>query len=205
MISVIMPSYLGHYKGAATNRKAKFHRAVDSFLQQSYSKKELIVVSDGCEITVKLLTEHYGHHLGKLIKSYKIEKQKFLAGAVRQFGITKSSGEIVSYLDTDDLLGNQHLEKIQAGFNGYDWVYWADYHQDHEIHDPVQRKAELSKGSCGTSQIAHKKELEVSWLNCDGYDHDFSFVSQLKAKYKNRALIEGPEYFVRHVPGSFDS
>ncbi len=200
-----MPSYLGHYKGAATNRKAKFHRAVDSFLEQSHPDKELIVVSDGCQITVKILTEHYGHHLGKLIKSYHIPKQPFLAGAVRQFGIVKSTGNIICYLDTDDHLGHHHLRDIQSGFNGFDWIYWADYHKDHELHDPVRRKAGLSRGSCGTSQIAHKKELEVSWVNCDGYDHDYSFVTQLKAKYKNCGLIDGTAYYVRHVPNSFDS
>ena len=49
--SVIMASYLGNYPGCANNREAKFIRSVKSFLNQSYDNKELIIVSDGCEIT----------------------------------------------------------------------------------------------------------------------------------------------------------
>jgi len=56
-ISVIMPSYLGKYEGSRINADQKFIRAVESFQQQTLQNKELIIVSDGCEITNRIYRE----------------------------------------------------------------------------------------------------------------------------------------------------
>ena len=73
-ISVIMPSYLGEYPGSRSNPKEKFIRAVESFRLQDHSKKELIIVSDGCEITNSIYFERWLND--KNISLIRVEKQK---------------------------------------------------------------------------------------------------------------------------------
>jgi glycosyltransferase involved in cell wall biosynthesis len=52
--SVIMASFLGDYPNAASNRDKKLIRAVNSFINQSYENKELVIVSDGCTKTYEI-------------------------------------------------------------------------------------------------------------------------------------------------------
>ena len=85
MISVVMASYLGNYSGAASNRDAKLRRAINSFLFQETG--ELIVVSDGCELTNQIVESYKNPH----IKLIKMMKQPLFAGSIRQRGIKEST------------------------------------------------------------------------------------------------------------------
>ena len=107
-----MASWLG-----APNRKnldRKFVRAVKSFLNQTYQNKELIIVSDGCQVTEYLYDEHFKNN--PLVKFKLINKQPLYSGNVRNTGLEMATGDIISYLDSDDVISKNHLQirhKIQ--------------------------------------------------------------------------------------------
>src|SRR3954468_14224010 len=106
-ISIIMPSYLGDYPNAASDREGKLKRAIISFLDQTYARRELILVADGCEQTenvYKFLKNNSGKPISSLIRLVKIPKQGHFSGAVRNAGIDVATGEIIAYLDTDDII-----------------------------------------------------------------------------------------------------
>jgi len=113
-ISVIMQSYLGEYPGSRTNPKEKFIRAVNSFLAQKHEDKELIIVADKCKLTVDIYNAFYKDI--SEIKCFYYEDESsgmmykdFYRGVPRQFGIDKSEGEIIAYLDSDDVILPDHL------------------------------------------------------------------------------------------------
>ena len=54
-----MQSYLKDYPGARSNPEEKFIRAVNSVINQSSPNWELVIISDGCEITKALYEEHF--------------------------------------------------------------------------------------------------------------------------------------------------
>ena len=68
-ISVIMASWLGAKR---PHLDKKFVRAVNSFLKQTHEDKELIIVSDGCQITNKLYEEHY--KMNPIVTLFKSQK-----------------------------------------------------------------------------------------------------------------------------------
>jgi glycosyltransferase involved in cell wall biosynthesis len=188
MISVVMASYLGWYKGAASNRSDKFCRAVESFINQQMG--ELIIVSDGCNETIEL-SKRYRE---KNIKVHTIQKQPIFSGYVRQYGISMATNNWVCYLDTGDEFLPNHLKTISDSIDdNIDWFYFDD------IVNTEYRNCLIEKNKIGTSCIAHKKNIPATWPN--GYGHDWEFIKQLGVKYKK---IQGAGYKVNHIPKQLD-
>lgn len=195
-----MQSYLGEYKGAATNREQKIIRAIDSVLNQTFTDWELIIVSDGCDKTVQIVKDNY---TDTRIKLFKIKKQPIWGGMARNTGIEQSKGEWICYLDIDDLFGENHLQIINDNLKG-DWIWFNDYvwniaHDKFlEVHENIN-----VKGKCGTSTICHKK-LKARWPVSTTYEHDWWFIKTLKKSSKDYYKIVTPEYLICHIPNLKD-
>jgi len=197
-ISVIMASYLLNYPGAATNRDKKFVRAVNSFKKQTYQNKELIIVSDGCQLTVELYNRFFANDDN--IKLIQIPKQQLYSGEMRNAAFKIADGDIISYLDSDDILGKNHLQIIVDGFDldKFDMVYYDDLMVlDSTFKKFYNRIVEPRWASIGTSSISHKNNINASWST--GYGHDFIFMMKLaSAGLRFKKLERGSEYIVCH-------
>ncbi len=202
-ISVIMASYLGEYPGCAKDRDKKFLRAVQSFLYQVHEDKELIIVSDGCEITNGLYKHNFEEKYSHQIKLIKLEKQVLFSGSVRQAGIDQATGEIICFLDSDDYFLNHHLKTINDNFRNNKWVVFSDYYKHPSDGSAHPRRLEIKHGSMGTSNIAYRRDASVSWTGCDGYGHDWLFIKKL-LKIHREHRIYGASYVVCHIPGQLD-
>jgi glycosyltransferase involved in cell wall biosynthesis len=113
LVSVIMPTY---------NRKGIVSRAIQSVLDQSYTKIELHVIDDGStDGTAESLEEfkndprfnyYYQNNRGQ--------------SAARNLGISKSNGEIIAFLDSDNYWKTDKLE-YQLRFwdtnSGFEIIY----------------------------------------------------------------------------------
>ena len=101
LISVIIPTY---------NGMPLLKNAVNSVLQQTYKNFELIIVDD-CS-TDK--TRNYISALlkkDKRIKYFKTPINTGITASARNFGVKRSKGEFLSFLDADDLWHKHKLEK----------------------------------------------------------------------------------------------
>jgi glycosyltransferase involved in cell wall biosynthesis len=197
--SIIMPSYLGNYKGAAKDRDKKILRAINSVISQTFEDWELIIVADGCKKTFDLVKEHYPQ---RNIECLLIEKQKLWSGAPRNTGKAHAKGKWIAYLDIDDQFGNDHLTKLRLGIDAaemkgekFDWVFFNDYITI------AERPCKPEKGKCGTSNVAFRANLSVLWMD-SSYLHDFRFIQELM-RYPH-VRIPTPEYHVMHIPGRVD-
>lgn len=178
-----MPSYLGDYPNAATNREEKLPRAIESYLAQEIG--ELIVVADGCEKTAEIASKYP-------VTVISIDKQPFFSGTPRNTGIQAAKYDYIAYLDNDDMFGKGHLKAITDNLDT-DWLYWDD------CVNGKTRPVWLEFGHIGTSAIAHKKSLDCKWG--DGYGHDWQFIKQLK-KYSSKRITAN--YQVMHIPKVID-
>jgi GT2 family glycosyltransferase len=88
IVSVIIPTY---------NRAWILREAIDSVLTQEFEDFELIVVDDGSTDNTREILETYGHDIIVLRQSNKG------VSAARNRGICEAAGQLVSFLDSDDL------------------------------------------------------------------------------------------------------
>lgn len=198
--TVVMPSYLGNYKGAATNREEKILRAVQSVIDQTYSDWELIIIADGCDKTVDIARKHIKD---KRVKGFLIEKQSLWSGTVRNTAIERATGDWVIYLDIDDCYEPDYLWQLSEAIedNPGAWYYVDDLIYNKEW---IKRRCEIGTlGKCGTSNIIHPKGHY--WNKVDNYAHDHRFIKMLKSQLHSPVYLSDIcGYKVCHIPGSYD-
>lgn len=100
-VSVIVPVY---------NVEQYLPKCLDSLINQTFDDYEIIVVNDGSpDESEKIINEYEKNHR-KLIKSYK-KKNGGLSDA-RNFGVSKASGKYVMFVDSDDYVSRDMIEKL---------------------------------------------------------------------------------------------
>ena len=199
--SIIMPSRLQPYPGAASERDRKLIRAIQSCLKQTFSDWEILIIADGCLETIGIVTEFIED---ERIKLMKVEHQKLWSGRPRNTGIENAKGEWLTYLDIDDIYGENHLQTINDNLANFDWVWYDDIRYRPRLDYWYENSCDIHvMGRHGTSNITHKRELNVFWDEDGKYAHDFHFVQKL-LKFKNGGKIPTPEYYVCHIPGVYD-
>jgi len=191
--SVVIASYLGSYGGAARNREQKILRAINSIQSQTFRGFEIIVVADGCKKTIEIVSDLN-------IKSFFVERKGHFSGTPRNKGIEEAEGKYITYLDIDDVYGENHIQTIADNIGNYDWVWYNDIRYNPRMRVWYENKCDITvMGRHGTSNICHKKDLSVAW-DFRGYAHDHYFIEQL-LKFNNFTKIPTPEYYVCHIPG----
>ena len=197
--SIVMPSYLGAYANAASDREAKFRRAVNSVLGQSFMSWELLIVADGCETTVDLYRKYYAG--SSRIKCIPVPKQTLWSTAVRNWGLSHAEGEFVVYLDTDDQFGHQHLEIIESELRARKevlWGYFNDLYWSPQRDLFTERICDAHrKFAHGTSNVVHLNRADIRWPADATYLHDHHFVKFLSSQGEG-VRLKTPEYFVCH-------
>lgn len=210
--SIIMPSRLGDYKGAASNREVKILRAIDSALGQRFTDFELIVISDGCQRTIDLVQEHYEGE-GDRLQLIQIPEQPLWSGTPRNTGIEKAKGSWILYLDIDDMIGPDHLSIIDQELRRFPAAAWVYYNDFLAMTTSTTEKPLFKERSCiierkgrnGTANICHQRSLfsVVRWDHLPTYEHDWHFIRRL-AHQKPYERIKTAQYFVCHYPDIID-
>lgn len=112
LITIVIPTYNnGHLIG----------RAIDSIIYQTYKNWELVIIDNFSTDNTRTLVEEYSKKNN--IKFFQINNGGIIAKS-RNFGIQKSLGDYVAFLDSDDWWLPEKLEKsIKFLLSGMDLVY----------------------------------------------------------------------------------
>ena len=109
-ISIIVPVY---------NVEAYLERCVESILKQTYTNFELLLINDGS-------TDKSGELCDQLVSKNGNIKVFHLKNAgvsnARNVGIQNSTGEWITFVDSDDFITNDYLETLISAVDGDDSI-----------------------------------------------------------------------------------
>lgn len=101
-VSVIIPTY---------NRAAWLQEAVNSVANQTFSDVELIIADDGSDDDTRQIVSHFSHPVRYLRLAHSGRP-----AVVRNRALEAAAGDLVAFLDDDDLWAPQKLEEQVAIF-----------------------------------------------------------------------------------------
>jgi glycosyltransferase involved in cell wall biosynthesis len=197
LVSVVMPVY---------NRQAYIHRSIDSVLNQSYKNWELITVDDGSNDNSPLLLEMYSANSPKI---KVIHQSHNLLPAARNNGIKNSTGDFITFVDSDDEFSNDHIE-LRVNYlmkhpaidliHGGVKIIGSEFVPDK---DNPEKLIHLSKCTIGATFFGKRQVFtELSGFKDISYSEDSEFLERVTKKYKVKK-VDFPTYiYHRETPDS---
>lgn len=116
-VSVIIPTY---------NREKVILDSLKSVVNQSLAPDEIIIVDDGSTDNTKKVVEEYIRGVDIPCKLIDNRRAKGVSGA-RNTGILESTGELLAFLDSDDLWLPKKLEEQVAVIGNHGLCYCDHY------------------------------------------------------------------------------
>ena len=134
-ISVVIPVY---------NVEKYLHRCIDSIKQQTYENWEAILVDDGSTDRSNIICDEIAAEDNRFRVYHK--KNEGL-GLTRNYGIRKSSGDYVFFLDSDDYIEKTALSDLTKHITSYgcDLVIGNFYYQEEVVPIPIESKLYIGK------------------------------------------------------------
>lgn len=185
-LSVIVPVY---------NVEKYIDKCLKSLISQNIKDFEIIVVNDGSTDKSQSIIDKYVKKYPKLIKSYI--KQNTGVSDTRNYGIAKSTGDYVTFLDSDDYVENNIYEIMlkKAKENNFDMVV-CDLYYEYENGAKKIVKSRVKK------DIYTEKEIKKAMLNI--YTSVWNKIykkSLLKnVEFKKNVWYEDVEFIYRLIP-----
>lgn len=156
-VSIIVPAY---------NAEDTIGSTLSSLINQTFANIEVIVIDDGSSDNTMEVVEQYCATDSRV---YLIKKENGGAGAARNAGLEKASGDFITFVDSDDLLNQfaiQVMVSIATCANA-DVVVGRHERFDGGIHEPnlsvgveCEGLASTVKADMAIESILYKEEHE---------------------------------------------
>lgn len=209
LISVIVPVF---------NAAAYLRRCLDSLLAQTYQKTEIILIDDGSTDGSGKICDDYAAARPKIFV-FHTENQG--ASQARQLGLTKATGEFVSFVDSDDYVSPDYLSilfRLEQMFSlGISACQISTKQTLLESVTEIERQAEVLEGPSLLQRFFHyefwglcgklyqKKLLADTPFPKATLSEDYAVMARLLFKSPRMAYIPVPLYFYDHHSGSLSN
>ena len=170
-VSIIMPSF---------NRKKIIEKAINSCLNQTFDNFEIIIIDDGSTDNTKeyLLSKYKTEFTNQTIKYYSIAHKG--VSFARNIGLKYSTGNLIAYLDTDNLWHPMFLETMITELNNnknYNCAYCAVkiynsvVNKDYVLNHSYDRKELIKENFIDLNSFIHEKSLYEKF---GGFDEELT-------------------------------
>ena len=192
-VSVIVPVY---------NVEKYIDKCLESLVNQTLADIEIIVVNDGSPDNSQLIVDEYVKKYPKKIRSFI--KENGGQGSARNLGLEYSRGEYISFVDSDDWLEDEALEKMyyKAKKEDSDIVIcdMKDCFEDgtEEIYNCTKYNTVFEVTPSASNKLFKKSIIDKHRLKCptnSNFGEDFNFLSKDYYYSKLVSFTNIPLYF----------
>lgn len=174
-ISLIIPAY---------NCGSYIARALDSALAQTYPELEIVLVNDGSTDDTGQICAAYAQRYSQI--RYLTQENRGVSAA-RKYGVAQASGTYLAFLDADDWIEEDFLEKLAAGLGDGDVIAAGC----EKVFETGERVCEYNGCPAGTyAGEAALKELYGQML-CKEEPFVFGVLPYLCTKLFKKKLVGG--------------
>lgn len=179
LVSIVMPCY---------NGEQFIEETIDSVLQQSYSKWELLVIDDGSKDNSCALVQKY---VEKDERIHLIRQENSGSAVARNNGIRQSRGQYLALLDSDDIWLPEFLDSQVKFIQQKKAVcvcssYFRIDEKSHEILKPVLSKA-----------IITSKDMQaIDYVGCLTGLYDQSKYGKIYLKEELNSLLDDYAFWI---------
>lgn len=108
LISIIVPVY---------NVEKYIDKCIDSIIGQTYKKIEIVLVDDGSTDNSGKICDNYSK---KFANVYCFHKKNGGLSDARNYGIEKSNGKYLTFIDSDDFISKDFIKALYSGVEQFD-------------------------------------------------------------------------------------
>lgn len=185
LVSIIIPVY---------NGEKHIEKCIRNVLKQTYSNIEIIVLNDGSTDKTKKILENMASESGNL---KVINKNNSGVSDTRNLGIKLASGKYVIFLDSDDFLEKQAIEKmmVKVKENNFDiLIYGFKVNGSSNRSNDTETLKKLCKSSVNKNDIL--KSVISTKNNIFGY--------VWRALYSKELILKNNIFFPKGIKISED-
>ena len=169
MISVIIPVY---------NVGAYLEECLDSVKNQTYTDIEVILVNDGSIDNSQAICELYCEQDSRF---HLINQKNQGQSAARNHGVNASIGELITFVDSDDVISTKYLEVLNNYMNEDIDIVECNYRATRSVFNKLKEAENI--------QILFEGNSEESVINSCNYGASYSPVCKL---YRRKLLEDFP-------------
>lgn len=185
------------------NRPKLLIRAIESVMNQIFQDFEIIIINDGSKSDYSNVETFISSYPNKIKYFYKQNEERSVA---RNFGVQKSSGQFICFLDDDDYYLQNHLQVL------YDEIQRqmsqkAIYHTYSNIlnQDGTWSKYDIQPKDPHLSEQEYYLTGGIMTMNCSCFAREilieFPYLPQLKmAEDSNQRLRALSKYSIHRIP-----
>jgi glycosyltransferase involved in cell wall biosynthesis len=150
-ISIIVPVY---------NSEEVISRCIESLINQTYTKIEIIIINDGSTDSSGDICDLYSKRDNRVKVIHKINEGVSIA---RNLGIKESTCEYIIFVDSDDYVSLNMCERLLKKIQGtnYDMVV-GGYQRNFTFNNHIKK---VQKVSPNISSINSREEFKLHWGN----------------------------------------
>ena len=186
------------------NTEKYLPKAIESVLKQTYRDFELLLIDDCSNDQSGIICDQF-LKIDKHIEVTHFSENKGLS-AVRNRGIDEAKGEYITFIDSDDFVEPNLLEKVAGSLlrNKAQVIMYGFVEDYYDMNDQlyssvlVQYPAKVFKTSnCLRKEIIHIEEQTLYGYVCNKF-YNLNYLKSIHLQFKMKALIEDIEFNVAY-------